>query len=213
MSNRRIPTRKSSHHRRSSTQVLLFLTLLVTPFLASPAARAACTTTKRTSEASTSTMALHAFNDVPTSDLEGAVAIWNHCRNYGSELPQLRVEGTADQTLVVRYRQVSDAVGRCGMISGDIITVYANARDELGRTLHCGPRAVNLAHEIGHYLGLRDASADRECRHHIMTGVARRDAGLRTVDPEICAAVSELWQVAFGSGASGSLDQSLPSSD
>ncbi len=52
--------------------------------------------------------------------------------------------------------------------------------------------AQNLAHELGHVLGLNDAGDDNRCRYRIMGWVIPRKP-FRAVHPEECRSVGQRW--------------------
>lgn len=197
MSTRRRRTHRSRPVHRAPAPVLLMLTLNLTPFAGAPVAGTDCTVTKPRSGATEASLGFSVPERLPAGALEGALAIWERCREMGFDIPELGPAAPGRQNLVVHYERNSESFGRCGMIQGSVITIYRFAWDEHGTALDCGPPAVNLAHEIGHFLGLRDAYPTWECWPNLMAGVSTRRGGHRTVNREICAAVSGLWKEAL----------------
>lgn len=206
MSTRCLPTHWTPRLDGTWAPILLIFALNLTPSAGAPAGGATCTATKATSGAHVETIGVHASLDVPAGTLQQAFEIWDHCRDFGFEMPEFSNGAMTSQRLVVRYHRAGKIVGHCGMIQGSLVTVFAFAYDERGKAFSCGPPAVVLAHEIGHFLGLLDSPAHRACRNHLMAAVPPHNAGERTVDREICAAVNTLWQAALESPRQRGLD-------
>lgn len=84
------------------------------------------------------------------------------------------------------------------------MTLYAFARHRTGRPILCGSMAQNLAHELGHFLGLRHTARDPQCTLDIMSTVKRVNSRKRRVSEEECQAVDWLWR------SEGEVDPSQP---
>jgi hypothetical protein len=126
---------------------------------------------------------------------EEAVRSWSRCRNYGTGFPAFRVGERGTRTIKVRYVRGSDGMSRtCGVFRGGTITLYATTVGPRGRRLPCGALEDNLAHELGHVLGLKDCPDLRSCDFHVMAyidlGINRKG---RVVQPEECQLVGQRW--------------------
>lgn len=200
--------------RRSSRSLgapaLTILSLLISLSLAERAFASSCTSTKAFSRAQGTSVGLRVPAGAPVGLLEDAVEIWDRCRDFGFAVPDLWPGSEGSQDLVVLYRPTGNVSRRCGLIRGTVIELFGVALDEHHRPQFCGPPAITLAHEIGHFLGLRDAPLG--CYPHLMAPIPRHGTAERRVDREICAAVSGLWRVARElapgrSGADGAMQE------
>lgn len=111
--------------------------------------------------------------NITSSNIDGAIGKWQTCWQMGSGFPALVDSGAADLSfsVILVPGNSTTATGGCaefrpsldqyGRIIGGVIAVWdaqANGRD-------CEPiRAVSIAHEIGHGLGLDDSA----CSGYIM---------------------------------------------
>jgi len=130
---------------------------------------------------------------VPPGVLESAVASWRGCPSSGTGFPEFTRAARERSVIRVRYVAGSSRETRCGYFSGSEIVLFGSALDRLGRAVPCGPPAANLAHELGHALGLGDAPADPRCRRYIMSGDDFRPGRQRRVQPQECAAADAHW--------------------
>lgn len=117
---------------------------------------------------------------------------WRSCANYEEGFPKLIVGGAGTQTLEIRYLS-SRGDAACGVFQGRTITLYGSARAPDGSRFHCGSLAQNLAHELGHALGLRDAPEGAGCRRQIMSRLNPSNRQARSVDTSECQAVGQRW--------------------
>jgi hypothetical protein len=130
--------------------------------------------------------------------LDDAIGMWEECTGYGEEFPRFVTAGDADAAIVARLETLAPGAGRCGMIARGEIVVFASVRTHDGVLLPCGDLAANLAHELGHVLGLADQADDRRCREHLMAPLSEhslttgRAAG-RRAQPSECRAVAARW--------------------
>lgn len=149
--------------------------------------------------------------------IEQAIAAWRTCANYGADFPtlieaggpregdrQARAEGAVDLdveptggaepvTIFVELRPGNSGSKRCGFFRGRTITLYRWARTSDRTIRGCGSLALNLAHEIGHALGLADADDSRRCRKALMADLEPGNLFERAVTAEECRLAGERW--------------------
>lgn len=123
-----------------------------------------------------------------------AVEFWRACPRYGLDFPSFVLGGIGTRTIRVEDggRNVSSA--RCGSFNGATITLYRFAVSPNGRRVFCGPLALNLAHELGHVLGLQHPNGGAQCSGDIMARINGINAKGRRVSPEECRVVGEKWR-------------------
>lgn len=143
-----------------------------------------------------STIRLDLSPEVPREVVDRAIQLWEGCEGYGEDFPRFVLRGQADRSIRARFEQGRPGDGRCASLFRGEIVLYATAHDASGRLRTCGAPGENLAHELGHVLGLGDVTKRRGCRLRIMspllTGPSKNLAG-RAVQPEECRAVSDHW--------------------
>jgi hypothetical protein len=132
---------------------------------------------------------------VAPSLINGAIGQWSSgCSgSMGSDFPNL-VNGSnpnAPTYNVVMGGNSPDS--SCGRTQGTTITLYTTATDGATR-FDCGSMTLNLAHEIGHVLGLADAPGATACQFHIMAGINRDNAFSRSVQGDECTQVDFKWR-------------------
>jgi len=130
---------------------------------------------------------------LPAGVLDAALAAWRSCPASGTGFPAFAGAARERSVVNVRYVAGNSQEGRCGYFAGSEIVLFASARDRLGRTVPCGSLATNLAHELGHVLGLKDAPLDPRCRQYVMSGDDTRPGRGRLVQPQECAAADAHW--------------------
>ena len=166
------------------------LLLIFTPAIA--AAECTATTFAPNRPRSGETIGIQAGLELPAAVVEEAVGLWRQCANYGLGFPAF-VSGPGEaRTVTVNYHPRSESAA-CGRFSGNRIDLFAFSGDAGGRIRHCGPRALVLAHELGHVLGLADVRGDRTCGRHIMSDINKRNRYDRVVQDDECQAASQRW--------------------
>lgn len=176
------------------------LLLSVVGALLAGGAGAECTRLDPEGERLGETIRLVAHESVPPRVIEEAVAMWESCPRYGSGFPVFTSDATngtrAARTVVVRYEKSRQSAGdrkRCGSFSGSTIVLYGYVRPPGAGPRRCGSLAQNLAHELGHALGLEDAPRRPACAHHIMADLTPANLFTRRVTDDACRAAGELW--------------------
>jgi len=134
-------------------------------------------------------------SDVRPELVREAIALWRGCSGYESSFPAFRDGPGGTRTLRVRF-ELASGNARCGGFRGTEIVVYAWAMDG-GRRRPCGPPAVNLAHELGHALGLADAPM--ACADRIMAPVDPARPRARAVRADECRIAEAHWLTPFES--------------
>lgn len=143
------------------------------------------------------TIGLVAEASVDPRVIDEAIALWQTCENYGVGFPAFRLgaNGTLRQ-IVVSYQKVRVNPGRrkrCGWFSGNAIVLFGNVLSSKGRLLRCGPPAKNLAHELGHVLGLLDSPDGPACATHIMSDLTPENLFNRFVRGDECVLLERRW--------------------
>lgn len=133
---------------------------------------------------------------VPPRVIDEAIAIWKSCPSFGSAFPAFTAAAGASRTLVVRYQKIRKSPGdrkSCGAFSGNTIVLYGYVVSPRRRIYHCGSLASNLAHELGHALGLADAPPGPACARHVMADLTSDHLFNRGMDDEACRVVGRRW--------------------
>ena len=130
--------------------------------------------------------------------IEKAVALWQTCPAYATDFPGFRVgdDETSFRKISVTYQKIRINPGdrkSCGWFSGNAITLFGYVRTAKGDLLHCGTLAQNLAHELGHVLGLADAPEIPECSPYIMSDMDSDNLYRRSVTAQECRAIASRW--------------------
>ena len=129
---------------------------------------------------------------IPVAVVERAIDMWTGCRGYSTSFPGIVIGHGTGRTLEVAYDRLGTDE-KCGIFRGNRITLFEEALDPDGHRSPCGSLALNLAHELGHALGLRDGPHDERCRRHVMGRITPGNAYRRRVQPEECHAVRRRW--------------------
>lgn len=144
--------------------------------------------------------------EVSSALLNDAVQAWNTgCPGqFGEDFPTLLAGGSGGLTYTVAFGGHNSSDGDCGRFSGLTIMLFSSST-ESGQRKDCGNLTMNLAHEIGHTLGLADAPTGSQCQHHIMSWINRDNLYSRSVQPEECEKVDQRWSMPgeTGGGAGG----------
>lgn len=132
------------------------------------------------------------------SDLGTAISYWGGC-GAGTDAPSMQVGGSGGIPVNVTLVAGSSPTGRCGRADVHIgatthrvVAVDISIYTRQNNGTSCQPFTDEIAHELGHALGLGDADS-AACRQHIM---GFRDPGTsRVVGPEECDQVDQNWQL------------------
>jgi hypothetical protein len=130
------------------------------------------------------------------SELNTAISYWTGCGN-GTDAPSLTVGGSGGIQVSVTRIAGTSPTGRCGhsdigigATSHRIVSVDITIYTQQNNGASCNPLTDEIAHELGHALGLTDADSG-SCRQHIM---GFRDSGTtRSVGAEECDQVDQNW--------------------
>jgi hypothetical protein len=125
--------------------------------------------------------------------IDEAIGAWSACSNYRSDFPALLRGGDAAAIVFVEVVEGNSGSKRCGFFRGRTITLYRWARTSARATRSCGSLALNLAHELGHVLGLADADESPSCATRIMADLERDNLFRREVSREECALAGARW--------------------
>jgi hypothetical protein len=122
-----------------------------------------------------------------------ALTLWQACANYGDSFPVFRHGGSGSRTVRVG-RQLYKGVGlTCGTFNGSTIQLFDLYVDRAGELHPCGSLAQNLAHELGHALGLEDAPDEPLCAGSIMSPLTHSNQASRRVSVAECVLVGQKW--------------------
>ena len=135
--------------------------------------------------------------------VEDALAVWQSCPNYAVDFPRLVALGsmtdsptaTSLPTSVLEVRVVRRNSGspRCGTFRGRTIVLWLSALTSSGKVRSCGSMALNLAHELGHALGLGDSEDVAACDGTIMADLSSRNLHRRAASVEECRIAGRRW--------------------
>lgn len=179
--------------RRWGGRVGLVALLMAGALLISVPTRPSCTWLRAESPALAESVALSANAALPPAVLEGAIALWSKCSNYGSGFPVFVAASEGAPSVHIEYLPTVVGANRCGSFAGRRIRLYRFVELPDGRIEICGSVTQNLAHELGHALGLPDAARRSSCSLHIMAGIETENAFSRIVNAEECQAAGQRW--------------------
>ncbi len=120
------------------------------------------------------------------------IAFWQSCINYAKGFPAITDRAPASRLVQVELRR-SSSTNRCGSFRGRTITLYVYATQTNGTRVRCPSPARNLAHEIGHVLGLADAPSAPLCKERIMSVLRDGNGERRAVGNDECQAAGHRW--------------------
>lgn len=141
---------------------------------------------------------------VPAGLIDEAIGLWNSgCPgNVGNDFPALVNGGSGGPTYTIVMGGHNSSDGDCGRFSGSTITLFTSST-EGGQRKDCGNLAMNLAHEFGHVLGLKDALGGNQCQFHIMSWINKDNLYSRAVQSEECSKVDGRWITPTEGGGGG----------
>ena len=172
------------------------LALALALFVSSSPSRADCVDLNQAVPAVAERIELVPSKRLPAKVLEKAVAAWGQCANYGSGFPSFVVGERGTRSLEIDYQPHVLGHGRCGSFRGRTIRLHQIVMLSGGKLRSCGSLAQNLAHELGHALGLGNARRVRACRNSAMAAIDAGNAYTRRVTAEECQAVGQRWLTA-----------------
>jgi hypothetical protein len=133
---------------------------------------------------------------VPAGLVDAAIAFWARCPAYGLDFPHFVRGNRGDKygsspvvEIVLGGR--NDDSDACAVFQGNLIVLYTEARTELGTPMVCRQQVGNLAHELGHVLGLGHTASG--LRDPVMGSVPRFGRLARSVSTHDCSAVGLGW--------------------
>ena len=142
--------------------------------------------------------------------VEEALAVWRSCPNYAVDFPRLVALGSITElstatphltsALDVRVIRRNSGSQRCGLFRGRTIVLWLSALTSSGKVRSCGSIALNLAHELGHALGLGDSEKGPSCDGTIMADLSSRNLHRRAASVEECRVAGRHW-VTFAEAA------------
>lgn len=153
----------------------------------------ACTDLRSPGRVVSGSIGLVYDDDVPPGVISRAIDAWSQCSNYSADFPKLLDGRPGDQVLQIVWDSGNSGTDRCGTILGRTVTLYRFARDSKGRNVPCGDRGLNLAHEIGHALGLRDSPRTLACDGGLMARLSEANRFDRRVTKEECSLAGQRW--------------------
>lgn len=130
------------------------------------------------------------------SELSTAIAYWSGCGS-GTDTPSMQVGGSGGLPVSITRLAGASPTGRCGhseigigATSHRVVSVEITIYTQQNNGASCNPLTDEIAHELGHALGLNDADSGA-CQQHIMG--FRAPGTTRSVGPEECDQVDQNW--------------------
>lgn len=155
-----------------------------------------------------------------------AIAMWRGCPQFGIGFPRIatvaEVSTSSLPDSAPLWRQITVGIGRdrsgrglrCATFQGSSIVLHRSTVDSLGRTFPCGAMAPNLAHEIGHALGVGhgapQAGRGGPRVEEVMNSTIPPTFPRRRVTASDCGAVDRLWMTSLELAQARSLGLAPP---
>lgn len=146
------------------------------------------------------TISLVGDGRLPEQVLHAAIERWRQCPNYGKGFPEFVVGAEGSRRVRVEFHKSAIGRNRCGDFRGQVIRLFGGFERENGAVELCLSIVDNLAHELGHALGLRDAANSFACQLTIMAGLTPSNVHARSVTREECRAADRRWSTFFELG-------------
>lgn len=156
-------------------------------------AAAQCSAPLTAFQALGSTIGVTTDGSLPPQVIDQALALWSSCANYGSGFPVFLSGPVGTRNVTVTYLWTKNIATTCGTFAGSTIKLYEYYTDRNGRLQRCGSLAQNLAHELGHVLGLDDSPSGTNCQGTIMAPLTVVNERRRKVSPEECSLAGQKW--------------------
>lgn len=156
-------------------------------------ALAECAAPLTTFQSRGAAVGLVADGSVPAEVVEEAIALWQGCANFGKGFPSVLAGERGIRTVDVQLLPHGNGGYKCGTFRGRQIRLYGFFTDRNGRTRSCGSLAQNLAHELGHVLGLDDAPSGPTCQSTIMAPLSPANERRRQPSAAECSLVGQKW--------------------
>jgi len=144
--------------------------------------------------------------------INAAISMWDSgCSGQmGTDFPALQNGGSGGASYTVMMGGHNAESAHCGEHSGNAIIIYTSSTDAAGNRQSCGNVTMNLAHEIGHILGLNDAPQTTQCQFNIMAWINRNNGYSRSVSGEECTKVDNKWKTSTEPSGTGGIGQNPP---
>lgn len=108
------------------------------------------------------------------SEVQTAIGYWSGCQGYGDSIPTFQVGGSGGVPITIRkiVGRSNTPGGGCGIVDPEIVNGHLEGAEITVWTQQstgesCEPISDSIAHELGHVLGLADAT-DPSCAGRIM---------------------------------------------